>query len=173
MHKQGKGYTKWQRHNVSRDTVESIVCKFKVKVTLATLPGHGRKRKLSVSATRFLRRQVVRNPPVIAKDLQQDLMAAVTEVSVYTVRHVVHAEGLNAQIPRRSPLLTQKHKKSQFQYAENHINKPQKFCNSVLWSDETKLELFGPVNQWYIWRRKNKAYTENNTLPTVKYNGGS
>ena len=48
--------------NVPRDTVGSIVCKFKVKGTVATLPGRGRKRKLSTAATRFLRRQVAKNP---------------------------------------------------------------------------------------------------------------
>uniref|UniRef100_A0A8C5LSG7 Transposase n=1 Tax=Leptobrachium leishanense TaxID=445787 RepID=A0A8C5LSG7_9ANUR len=51
----------------------------------------------------------------------------------------------------------------------NHI----KFWDSVLWTDETKLELFGPMDQRYVWRRKNKAYEEKNNLPTVKHGGGS
>ena len=33
--------------------------------------------------------------------------------------------------------------------------------------------LFGPMDQRYVWRRKNKAYDEKNTLPTVKHGGGS
>ncbi len=70
-------------------------------------------------------------------------------------------------------LLTRKHKKSQLRYAQKHINKPQKIGDFVLWSDETKLELFGPMDQWYVWRRKNGAYAGKNTLPTVKHGGGS
>ena len=63
LHKQGKGYKKIAKAlNVPRDTVGSIVCKFNVEGTVATLPGRGRKRKLSAAATRFLRRQVVKNP---------------------------------------------------------------------------------------------------------------
>ena len=83
LHKQGKGYKKIGKAlNVPRDTVGSIVLKCKVKGTVATLPRCGRKRKLSMAATRFLRRQVVKNPRLTAKDLQQDLVAAGTEVSV-------------------------------------------------------------------------------------------
>lgn len=63
LHKQGKGYKKIAKAlNVPRDTVGSIVRKFKVKGTVATLPGRGRKRKLSTTATRCLRRQVAKNP---------------------------------------------------------------------------------------------------------------
>ena len=174
LHKQGKGYKKIAKAlNVPRDTVGSIVRKFKVEGTVATLPGRGRKRKLSAAATRFLRRQVVKNPRVTAKHLQQDLVAAGTEVSVCTVRRILNTEGFHARTPRRTPLLTQKHKKSRLQYAENHINKPPKFWNYVLWSDETKLELFGPMDQRYVWRKKNEAYAEKNTLPRMKHGGGS
>uniref|UniRef100_A0A8D0E5L8 Leucine-rich repeat and IQ domain-containing protein 3 n=1 Tax=Salvator merianae TaxID=96440 RepID=A0A8D0E5L8_SALMN len=54
----------------------------------------------------------------------------------YLIRKILH-----------TPLLTQKHKKRQLQCVQNHINKPQKFGDSVLWSDERKLELFGPIDQ--------------------------
>lgn len=40
---------------------------------------------------------------------------------------------------------------------------------TVLWMNETKPELFGPVDEAYVWRKKNKAYMEKNTLPTVKH----
>ena len=29
------------------------------------------------------------------------------------------------------------------------------------------------MDQRYVWRRKNEAYTEKNTMPTVKHGGGS
>jgi len=45
-----------------KGTVESIVPKFKVKGTVVILPGRGRKRKLSMAATRFMRRQVHKKP---------------------------------------------------------------------------------------------------------------
>lgn len=174
LHKQGKRYKAIAKAlHVHKDTVGSIVRKFKVEGTVATLPGRGRKRKVSAAATRVLRRQVARNPRLTAKDLQQDLAAAGTEVSVSTVRRILNAEGFHARSPRRTPLLTQRHKKSRLQFALNYINKPKRFWDSVLWSDETKVELFGPMDQRYVWRKKNEAYAEKNTLPTVKHGGGS
>ena len=43
----------------------------------------------------------------------------------------------------------------------------------VLWSDETKLELFGINSTRRVWRRRNAAYDPKNTIPTVKHGGGN
>lgn len=51
---QAKGNNTYQRHGMSQ------VIQFQVKGTMATLPGRGRKNKLSMAVTIFLRRQVVK-----------------------------------------------------------------------------------------------------------------
>uniref|UniRef100_A0A669BVS3 Tc1-like transposase DDE domain-containing protein n=1 Tax=Oreochromis niloticus TaxID=8128 RepID=A0A669BVS3_ORENI len=43
----------------------------------------------------------------------------------------------------------------------------------VLWSDETKMELFGQNAKRYVWRKTNTAHHSEHTIPTVKYGGGS
>ena len=43
----------------------------------------------------------------------------------------------------------------------------------VLWSDETKMELFGINSTRCVWRRRNAAYDPKNTIPTVKHGGGN
>ncbi len=43
----------------------------------------------------------------------------------------------------------------------------------VLWSDETKIELFGINSTRCVWRRRNAAYDPKNTIPTVKHGGGN
>uniref|UniRef100_A0A8C5PID1 Transposase n=1 Tax=Leptobrachium leishanense TaxID=445787 RepID=A0A8C5PID1_9ANUR len=106
LHRKGNGYKKIAKMlNIPRETIGSIIRKFKAKGTVETLPGRGRKKMLTSTAVRYLKRR-------------------------------------------------------------------QKFWDSVLWTDETKLELFGPMDQRYVWRRKNKAYEEKNTLPIVKHGGG-
>lgn len=42
-----------------------------------------------------------------------------------------------------------------------------------MWSDETKIELFGLNSTRRVWRRKNDEYHPKNTIPTVKHGGGS
>ncbi len=41
----------------------------------------------------------------------------------------------------------------------------------VLWSDETKIELFGINSTRRVWRRRNAAYDPKNTIPTIKHGG--
>uniref|UniRef100_A0AAY5KY04 Tc1-like transposase DDE domain-containing protein n=1 Tax=Esox lucius TaxID=8010 RepID=A0AAY5KY04_ESOLU len=47
---------------------------------------------------------------------------------------------------------------------------PHSFWHTVNWNDETKIELYGHN---HIWRGINKAYSEQNTIPTVKHGDGS
>uniref|UniRef100_A0A8C5MRA4 Transposase n=1 Tax=Leptobrachium leishanense TaxID=445787 RepID=A0A8C5MRA4_9ANUR len=174
LHSKGNGYKKIAKMlNIPRETTGSIIRKFKAKGTVETLPGRGRKKMLTSTAVRYLKRRVEKSPRVTAEELRKDLSDVGTEVSAQTIRRTLRNEGLHARTPRRTPLLSPKNKKSRLQYAKSHVDKPQKFWDSVLWTDETKLELFGPMDQRYVWRRKNKAYEEKNTLPTVKHGGGS
>ena len=43
----------------------------------------------------------------------------------------------------------------------------------VLWSDETKIELFGHHGKSYVWLKPNTSHHPENTIPTVKHGGGS
>ncbi|KAI4873237.1 hypothetical protein NFI96_022814 [Prochilodus magdalenae] len=47
------------------------------------------------------------------------------------------------------------------------------FWRHVLWSDETKIELFGHNDHRYVWRKKGEASKPKNTILTVKHGGGS
>uniref|UniRef100_A0A8C5N259 Transposase n=1 Tax=Leptobrachium leishanense TaxID=445787 RepID=A0A8C5N259_9ANUR len=174
LHRKGNGYKKIAKMlNIPRETIGSIILKFKAKGTVETLPGRGRKKMLTSTAVRYLKRRVEKSPRVTAEELRKDLSDVGTEVSAQTIRRTLRNEGLHARTPRRTPLLSPKNKKSRLQNAKSHEDKPQTFWDSVLWTDETKLELFGPMDQRYVWRRKNKAYEEKNTLSTVKHGGGS
>ncbi|KAI4876637.1 hypothetical protein NFI96_001152 [Prochilodus magdalenae] len=128
LHKNGNGYKKIAKLlNIPRDTIESIIRKFKLKGTVETLPGRGRKKILTATAVRYLKRNVEKNPRVTAKELKKDLSDVGTEVSAQTIRRALHNEDLHARTPRRTPLLTPKNKKSRLQYAKSHVDKPQRF----------------------------------------------
>lgn len=60
--------------------------------------------------------------------------------------------------------------KTQKIQTENHLIKPQKIGVFVLWSDETKLELSGLMDQQYIIGIMN--HKMRSTLPTVNHGGG-
>ncbi len=47
------------------------------------------------------------------------------------------------------------------------------YWNHVLWSDESKVNLFDSDGVQHMWRRPAEEYQENCALPTVKCGSGS
>ncbi len=47
------------------------------------------------------------------------------------------------------------------------------YWNHVLWSDETKINLFGSDGVKRVWRQPGEEYKDKCVLPTVKNGGGS
>ncbi len=59
------------------------------------------------------------------------------------------------------------------EFAKKHLKDSEMVTNKILWSDETKIELFGLNSKWYVWRKPGTAHHLSNTVPTVKHGGGS
>lgn len=64
-----------------------------------------------------------------------------------------------------------KHAEARLAFARCHLKQDPSFWSTILWSDETKLELFGHVDAQYVWRKKGEASQLKNTVPTVKHGG--
>ncbi|KAL0183022.1 hypothetical protein M9458_022397, partial [Cirrhinus mrigala] len=96
-----------------------------------------------------------------------------TTVSARTFRHHLNEKGRYGRRPRRTPLLTQRHKKARLEFAQIYMTKPQSLWENVLWTDETKVELFGKGHHGTVYRKRDEAFKEKDTVPTVKHGGGS
>ena len=96
-------------------------------------------------------------------------------VSVHdsTIRKRLNKNGVHGRIARRKPLLSKKNIAAHLKFAKEHIDDPQDFWNNVLWTDESKVELFGLNEKCYVWRKPNTAFEQKNLIPTVKHGGGS
>ncbi len=64
------------------------------------------------------------------------------------------------------------HKKARKQFAEDKQTKDMDYWNHVLWSDETKINLFGSDGVKRVWRQPGEEYKDKCVLPTVKHGGG-
>ena len=96
-----------------------------------------------------------------------------TKVSISTVKRVIYQHNLKGHSARKKPLLQNRHKKAILWFATAHGDKDCTFWRNVLWSDETKIELFGHNDHRYVRRKKGDACKPKNTIPTVKQKDGN
>ena len=133
----------------------------------------GRRRVLSPRNERTLVQKVQINPRTTAKDLVKMLDETGTKVSISTVKRVLYRLNLKGRSARMKPLLQNRYKKVRLWFATAHGDKDRTFWRNVLWSDETKIELFGNNDHCYVWSKNGEASKPKHTIPTVKHGGGS
>ena len=76
-------------------------------------------------------------------EIQKDLQEAGIEVSKETSKRSLNRCGLNSRSPRKTPLLKRKHVQDRLKFVDKYPCELDDLWNKVIWSDETKIELFG------------------------------
>ncbi|KAF2364168.1 Transposase Tc1-like [Trinorchestia longiramus] len=117
--------------------------------------------------------EVLQRPQITREELKYDLNASGIEASKHTISRALRLEGLRSRTLRTTPLLQKRHVKARLKYANDHLNKPAAFWNSVLCSDETKIKLFGRNSTNHVFRQQNEEYKPKCTIPTVMFGGNS
>ncbi|KAK3521296.1 hypothetical protein QTP70_003144 [Hemibagrus guttatus] len=135
--------------------------------------GRGRKPRVTPVLARRIVREVKKNPRITTKAILMNLGSAGGNISRQTVQRTLHTAGFHGRRPRRTPLLQIRHTKARLAFANAHLDKEEDFWSSVLWTDETKIELFGHNDVAFIWHKKGEAFNPKNTIPTVKHGGGN
>ena len=92
--------------------------------------------------------------------------------STATVKRRLADAGLNGRIARRKPLLLPRHKAARLQWAKEHKDWTVEKWNSVVWSDESKFNVFHSDGRTYVRRRKSEEFDERCVVGTVKHGGG-
>ena len=93
-------------------------------------------------------------PQSTSKQIQADLQTQGTTVSAHTIRRHLNEMGRYGKRPRRTPLLTQRHKKARLEFAKNLPEEAKIFFwENVMWTDKTKVELFGKAHYCTVYRK--------------------
>ncbi|CAJ0961747.1 unnamed protein product [Ranitomeya imitator] len=158
---------------VKKSKVGAIIRKWKTYKTTDNLPRSGAPRKIPPRGVRMITRTVSKNPRTTRGDLVNELQRAGTNVTRPTISNTLRHHGLRTCSARRVPLLKPVHVRARLKFAREHLDDPEEFWKNVLWSDETKLELFGRNTTCRVWRKKNTELHPSNTIPTVKHGGGN
>ena len=63
--------------------------------------------------------------------------------------------------------------KAQLEFAKRQLKDSQTMRNKIIWSHETKIELFGLNTKCHVWRKPGTAHYLAKSITTVKRGGGS
>uniref|UniRef100_A0A8C7LE52 Transposase n=1 Tax=Oncorhynchus kisutch TaxID=8019 RepID=A0A8C7LE52_ONCKI len=155
-----------QHCKVPKNTVASINLKLKMFGTTKTLSRADRPAKLTNRGRRALVSEVTKNPMVTLTELLSSFVEMGEHSRRTTISAALHQSGLYGRVVRRKPLLGKRHMTARLEFAKRHLKDSQTMRNKTLWSDETKIELFGLNAKHHIWRKPG-------TISTVKHSGGS
>ncbi len=151
-------------------TVGAIIRKWKKHKITVNLPRIGAPCKISPRGVSMITRTVRNQPRTTREDLVNDLKAAGT-IDTKRKKLVTHyaVKDLKSCSARKVPLLMKAHVEPRLKFA----NDSEQNWVKVLWTDETKIELFDINSTRRVWRRRNAAYDPKDTIPTVKHGGGN
>lgn len=175
LHEDGQGYKKIANTlKLSCSTVAKIIQHFKRAGSTQNRPRVGRPKKLSARAQRHIQMLSLKDRRRSAVSIAAEIEEVGGQpVSAQTICRTLHQIGLHGCHPRRKPLLKSVHKKACKQFAEDMSTKHMDYWNHVLWSDETKINLFGSDGLKHVWWRPGEEYKDKCVMPTVKHGGGN
>lgn len=152
-------------------TINRIVKEYDERGTHYPLKGRaGRPHKLTDRDGHRAARAIKSGKADTAVDVQQQLFP---HVSAQTVRRSLKANGLRAYAKRKVPFLLHRHQRARLEWARGRRFWTPRQWQRVIFSDESKFNVFGSDGRKYCWREKGHALDPRCTEKRIKHGGGS
>ncbi|CAJ0923773.1 unnamed protein product [Ranitomeya imitator] len=139
-------------------------------------PRKGRPRVTSASEDKIFRVTSLRDRRLTAAQIRDQVNATQSSssrhISTTTVKWRLCAAGLHGKIAAKKPLLRTGNKQKTLVWTKEHKEWTLDQWKSVLWSDESKFEIFGSNHRVFVRRRKGERMDSTCLVPTVKHGGG-
>ena len=163
-----------RRLKVSYNGVFTTVKRYGETCNLADRKRNGRPRCTKTSDDRLIVLMSKMNRKLTAPEIRAKLTSSANvTVSSSTVKRRLREKGLNGRIAVRKPLLTEKNRLKRLAWARTYKNFTPKQWGRVLWSDESKFQIFGSSRRVYVRREKTEKMRMECIIPSVKHGGGS
>ena len=95
------------------------------------------------------------------------------EVHSELCRRILRNNDFHGRVPRKKPYINAVNHKKRMTFAKTYINKDNSFWDKVIFSDESKFNIFGSDGQNYVWRKPNTKLEIPHLRETVKHGCGS
>uniref|UniRef100_A0A8C5R1Q5 Transposase n=1 Tax=Leptobrachium leishanense TaxID=445787 RepID=A0A8C5R1Q5_9ANUR len=154
-------------------TVWNILKKKERTGELSNTKRPGRPQKTTVVDHQRIIFLVKKTPFTTVGQIKNTLQEVGVCVSKSTIKRRLHQSEYRGFTTRCKPLVSFKNRKARLEFAKQHLTKPSQFWNKILWTDETKINLYQSDGKRRVWRRKGTAHDPKHTTSSVKHGGGS
>lgn len=160
--------------NRAHSTIQSIIDRYCYTGRLYNKPRKGRPTKLSRRSVNALLKKIKANPKLSAPKLNAAIRKS-TDVSVCdsTIRNILRKNGYHGRTARRKYWINKVNQLKRLQFAKTYQNAPPEFWNKVIFTDESKFNIFKSDGKCLVWRKKNSELDKKNICASVKGGGGS
>ena len=151
---------------VSFSGVRKLCARFQMTGSVENQPGKGRKRTTTPRTDRRIIRLSLNDRKATSNEIKRMLDL---KVSNRTVRRRLVCAGLRARIPRIKPFLNFKQRQKRVAWAKEHVNWTIEDWSKVIWSDETRISIFGSDGMRYVRRRPKEDYLPECMTASIKH----
>ncbi|KAG0442369.1 Transposable element Tcb1 transposase [Dictyocoela muelleri] len=173
----GEGKTQKEiskKTGVHQSTVSRILKKYDETGSIKHRKGNGRPKKLNTNDIKILNK-------IIKKDSKKSLRKVANElrqnggsdVSYVTIKNWHNENKRFAYAPIRKPLLSKINISRRESLSEEFTFYSKDEIKRIIFSDESKFNLFNSDGRVSVWREPKKGLELKNLSPTVKHGGGS
>ena len=150
-----------ERHHC---TIKKIIDKYAKCNTLENLPGERRPNCFTETEIRAV--SAVKIAENIAK-------TSGNPVSASNVKRSLYQNRLHGRVPLQKPSILKVNRIKCLNFTTKYINQPQTFWNNIIFTDESKFEIFGTKKPPKTWWNKNESFSYKHFTNTVKHGGRS
>uniref|UniRef100_A0AC34RLD5 Transposase n=1 Tax=Panagrolaimus sp. JU765 TaxID=591449 RepID=A0AC34RLD5_9BILA len=158
----------------SPGTVCEIMKKYHKRQGLEDKKRSGRPRKTTAALDRIITRKsksdIKKNAVEIAREMAEEFNV---KVSRQTIGRRLNAAGLFGRVPIKKPWISAKNRRARIEFAKAHVDWSIEQWKKVIWSDESKFQLFGSDGRRYIRRPSGARNNQKYQKPTIKHGGGN
>ena len=90
-------------------------------------------------------------------------------LSAQSVRNRAHEIGMFGRVARKKPYVNKVNRSKCFKFSKEILQKPLDFWQTVIWSHESKFELFSSKGTIMVWRTPKETFDPQCIVPKVKH----
>jgi transposase len=159
---------------MSLSTIKKISARYNKTGSVERKAGSGRPKKMCDAELAVVRMEIEKSPKTSTSKLVGKIAEETkTVVGRETVRRALRKDGLMSRVAAVKPLLTQMQMKIRFETALMWAKWPFKRFKDIIFSDESRFDLYNGDGKIKVWRCAGTRYDARNCSPSIKHGGGS